>query len=626
MTWYVKYRVQFTDDLGVDWKVHIKEQAESSFTITDYTATGQPLTIEGYGDDDPFMQSVQGSKATIRIWNPEDFELLELFSAEMLQFQVIIYQDDTLFWKGYVLPETYQEAYNQAPLEANITATDGLGLLKEFQFSELDYGFTRRTYSKAIYDMLLLVGINGFTEYINIYHSGMDDGVGDSPLDQTGFDPQLFKTDHCYKALEDILGMFNAGIKQEQGQIVIYRYEEVKATMYGRKFTSATAKTAVTNTPDQFINRRDQFSYFKDVEGGTLTMLPLVSRHIINYDFGLKDSILRYWEFFNDDFEFSDLGGVWTILPWTFENTTPVPLYKMIPGEDKGIHLTVNDVEEAAHMEQVVEGLKARSEKFRLTFEYMFLNPGEETKEGRFFNCSLRNEGATTWYYDGNTQGWTTSSVGVGIRVFTGDIPPGNSDWKKADIVVGDDAGIKVDGSLRLRLFPFTVKTTWLVEKQVDVKIAYRNVQIIMTPAEGESGTGIGYTYNTGVSGRVIEHERVLGDGFTTSRHAENQLLSYAGIIDIDGDDPHVAEWSTRGNSEEKTIYEVINDEMGKQYVRPRQLIDLPVWSSGGFISGIGNMQDTLNKVGGNNRKFHVNIRSFDAKRRDYELILTELI
>ncbi len=176
----IKYRIEFTDDLGLDWKVHIKEEGATG--VIDYTATGSPLMFEGYGDDDPFNQLIQGSKVSINIWNPQDFVLLELFSAEILQFKVVVYLDDVLYWQGFILPEAYQERYNQAPLETSIVAADGFGLLKEFQFDDLEYEFTRQTFSQAVYDILSLIGINGFTEYVNVYHSGMSSGVGDSPL------------------------------------------------------------------------------------------------------------------------------------------------------------------------------------------------------------------------------------------------------------------------------------------------------------------------------------------------------------------------------------------------------------------------------------------------------------
>ena len=628
MTWYVKYRVEYTDDLGVDWKVHFKKQAASAFTIVDYQATGQPLIFEWYGDDDPFRQRIQGSKANISIWCPNDFELLDLFSADIQEYQVIIYQNSTLFWKGYVLPGEYQEAYDQPPLNVNIGASDGLGLLKEFQFDDLGYGFVRQRFAKVIYDILGLIEWTQFKEFINLYSSNMSSGTGDSPLDQVGLDPQLFKTATCYDALEAILKMFNAGIKQDIGEMIIYRFIEIQASMHGRKFTSATAKTYVTKNPDQFISRTAQPSHIRDVEGGALTMIPQASKHIINYDFGFKESALRNWDFHYDDFV---LDGTWTIPEWTVFNTPVIyPLNERETGEEHGIYIE-RGTGALGGVKQEIEGVKTRSPQFRLIFDYRLRNTGATSY---YINVTYRLSivGASTQYWRARDNVWSSNSDSE--SVFAGDAEPrsddhsGWSSWMKADILI---SGVPIDGKLVLELYEVATGT----DPWNQVKVMYKDVKLVMTPLAGGEDTGIGYTYPAATRGRIIEHEHILGDGFTSARHAVNQLLSYSGIINMydNGNilDPLTSGgtvWSTRGNTEEQTIYEVINDEMGAQYVRTRHLIDLPVWvdDPATFISSVGNLQDVLNKVGGNNRKFHVGVRSFNAKTRDYQLVVSEII
>ncbi len=623
MNWYVKYRAEFMDDLGIIWKIHIKEKASESFDIIDFECAGTPINFSWYGSDEVFDQNINGSKMDLNIWTKEDFQLLDLFSADQVQFQTIVYQDNNLFWKGYVIPGIYQEPYDQAPLLTSIRSTDGLGLLKEYQFKDLGYEFTRQKPSVVIYDILNLVGITQFTEYINLYCEGISDGTGDSPLDQLGVDPQLYDQDNCYQALESILETFNAGIKQDlDGKFVIYRYKEItEDTMYGRKFTGGTTKTAVSKDPDQVVKRNSNFSKICNVEGGTLSMIPQASRHIINYDFGLKESVLKNFDFHYDKFE---LNGAWSIPEWNLYQVLIYPLSEKIPGEEVGVYLKLEFPESSLHyIYQVIENVKSRSPAWKLSFRYKLRNTSSTAKNRKIQYKIIQDApGVTTQYWKQADGEWTTDPMFTNI-FYDGDVEPGWTDWVNFETVVN---GVPFSGDMEIQLWRSN-------HPDGDtVFISYSDVKLTMNPSVGPRDTGLGYTFLTGMNGRVLEHDRKLGDGFTSARQAVNTLLTYKGILNrwdnSDVIDPSTS-WHTRGNSQDQAILELINNELGQQYVRARHLIDYPVYIDNGpdiFISQIGNLQDPVNKVNGNNRKFHICIKSFNPKTRDYDLVLTEVI
>lgn len=90
--------------------------------------------------------------------------------------------------------------------------------------------------------------------------------------------------------------------------------------------------------------------------------------------------------------------------------------------------------------------------------------------------------------------------------------------------------------------------------------------------------------------------------------------------------------WNTRGGSENAPILELIGGELGNQFSRPKELLlSLPIWESDTVdntphLSLIANYQDSLNTVGGVNRKFVINQGSFDVKNRKWNIDLTEII
>ena len=622
----VKYRAEFTDDVAAVWRVDILKAEEEQIVYLELT--GDPINFSWFGADDPFSQPVQGSSVEIKIWNYTDFSLLDLFTSNDFQFKINVYCDDELFWTGYKLSDSYSEKYNQAPHETVITGVDGLGLLRNFQFKELEYT-SRTRISQIIYDILGKINIESFIEIVNIYKSGMSSGEGDSPFDQLGIDPQLFQTNNLHEVLESILLTFNAGIKQDQGDMYIYRFCELaNDTLYCRKFTGPTTKTAFTLSSVQNLKRTNYSSAFRDMEGGTMTMIPKASLHIINYDFGLKESALRNWDFHYDDFV---LDGTWSIPGWgVTANTVVSPLSVRLPGEEKGIYVdrTISGGG-ASFIHQTILNVKTRSPQFSFSFEFNIHNRESDAVTNRAARWRLRIVNGAQRWYNAETKAWVEHESPAFNQFFqpTETIPdPSEGRWYGWQKVEAEINGVPFDGDLTLEL-------SSLGEHDQDIGIVYRDVKLVMTPLAGGEETGIGYTYPAATRGRIIERDHILGDGFNSARHAVNQLLSYSGILNLfDGStvlDPLITgglEWSTRGNAEAKSLLEVINDELGSHYINSRQLIDIPVWSDGEFIFSVGAIQDTLNKVGEYNRMFLIMVRNFRPRSRDYDLTLAEII
>ena len=619
MAWGVKYRHQFYDIHEVIWTTDIHEE-DYSGDITTFKGSGDPLTFEFYGNDNIFDQNVLGSKMTLNIWVDSNFAYSDLFTSDDLEYKVIVYHGAVEYWTGYILANNYQEPYDHLPVMVSLVAIDGLGLLKNFKF--VDIGYTEReTISTMVYDMLELVGISSFTEYINIYEDSMDAAVGDSLLEQAGIDPDLFKESSCYEALEVILKTFNAGIRQDLNIITLYRFVEVaETTMYGRVFDSGSDNSSdVTKTPLQYLKRAAQASNLWDYDGGVRMIVAQAKETIVNYDIGYKQSALKHWEFLFDDFDES--GGVYTIDNWTSNGVIIKPFSLLVPGEDRGIHLDyLTQYAANQHITQVLENVKTRSPSFKLSFDYRIHNKTLDPLT-RDFHCVVYLIGdADTKYWDGDDQEWNTNALS-NIQTYKGDIPGGWNDWMHIDIPI---TGIPNDGDLYVKLYSAN-------DTSNDTTLSYRDVKLVMTPVEGTGESGIAYTVTGASTGKLIEEEMKLGSGFTVARYTVNQLLNYYGIINAYDSSEEIDPgntWFTRGNSEDVALLDLISSELGAQFAREKDKIDVPVRerTADTFLSLTGNIKDTSNTFGGNPRTFAITRGSYSVRMREWDLTLNEII
>jgi hypothetical protein len=625
MAYYTKYRTEFSEIEGIDWKVDIQQDLGGDPGITTLTATGNPLTFDWYGSDDILTQNIVGSKMSLNVWVDTDFQLIEFFTTEILKYKVIVYYGATPYWYGFLTADSYSESYDTVPYTATISATDGLGLLKEFKFSDLAYN-SRQSYAKVISDILALLSISSFTEYVNLYNADMSATTADSPFTQIGIDPDLFTTDNCYDALNTMLATFDACIQQDLGAIVIYRFLELKnATIYGRVFASAAVYSTTSKSTAQYINRVGTVSQLVDVNGGTLTALPQAKTLILNYDLGLKESALKHWEFNFDDFA---LIGTWTIPDWTASYAIMKPVSLAIPGEEKGVWLDCYVAGSPyKYIYQDLANVKTRSPSFIISLEYRTYN-ADVSLQNQTIYYLIVSIGASDKFWKGTSglgNAWSSTSVvppdATSTYWIDANTPSGWSDWKTKELLI---TSVPIDCTFRLYLYAS-------VSAAANVSIAYRNVKLVFPPTGGAENIGIGYTVTCSTIGKIIENEIHLGDGFTSERIAVNEIISYAGVMNgISGGSPITPSivWHTIGNTENIPILSIISQEQGTQYAQPRLLVDLPVVVLGSsFVSCTGTLQDSRNiNALSSVRIFAVNISSYSVADRFYQLILTEIL
>lgn len=273
MAFAVKYRTEFTDILGVDWRVDI-EKNNYVGSILQMQTTGNPLRIEYLTpSDDLLSDPIKGSTAKLNIECTTNFQYIDLYNEADMTYKFKVYYGSTptLYWQGWVSND-YSEPYDTVPYTVSITALDGLGLLKYIDFKNGSSIYSGRAYeSTVILNVLSKIGYTEFDEYVNLYDFYINNGVTDTPFNQIQLEQLVFEGEDCYTVLVEILKHYNAIIRQKNGRFVIYRPSElVNDTVYGRRITSSTI-TGISLTPDQYLYREgENTSNFRDFNGGML--------------------------------------------------------------------------------------------------------------------------------------------------------------------------------------------------------------------------------------------------------------------------------------------------------------------------------------------------------------------
>lgn len=146
-----------------------------------------------------------------------DGEYADMYTSDPYEFRVSVYKDETLLWQGFVSPELYSEPDAAPPYDVQITATDGLGELKNSIYEE-------RGAASILSHIMGLIG-----QYPIYVISGLRyvDSTGAISQDHDILNVRI-NLDHekgnsKYDVLQNLLTSLNANITQLNGRYVIFR-------------------------------------------------------------------------------------------------------------------------------------------------------------------------------------------------------------------------------------------------------------------------------------------------------------------------------------------------------------------------------------------------------------------
>jgi len=142
--------IKYKDDI----KIYILEK--------DYTGSSENKFLGGGGvtltKDNAGV--ICGTSLSFFIQADTDFEYLNFFETDPREYLVQLLKNDVIIWQGYLIGDEYREAFKDPPYDVAITATDGLGLLKNETYAPIATPTTKTTRIDVIRTILNNTGLD----------------------------------------------------------------------------------------------------------------------------------------------------------------------------------------------------------------------------------------------------------------------------------------------------------------------------------------------------------------------------------------------------------------------------------------------------------------------------------
>lgn len=232
MSWATKYRIIADSFKGEEWWADIQEE-DWPGGVTELRGNERPIVIKYIDNAESKYPAIQSSFCTISFVS-DTFDLESIISNDDKKYRVSIYRDAVLQWRGYLSTDDCQEEYTDGYKTYVLTASDGLGFLKEE-----DYKFRTGESGKDAYGKRLLLDVIAdclhytYTEldiYIqcNVYEQTMTDTGTYNPFDQCKLHTKLFLytpngPKNMYTILEVMMHCFQCTLFQQGGIWMIRR-------------------------------------------------------------------------------------------------------------------------------------------------------------------------------------------------------------------------------------------------------------------------------------------------------------------------------------------------------------------------------------------------------------------
>ena len=217
MAYGLKYKFKFDATNGMVYEVRILEKDFEG------TAVQRPLgsaPVIHMQENDP----IRATSVDLVLECQSDGEYVSLYTSDPRQYKVQIYRGTaSKIWEGFIATELYSEPDIAPPYDVKVTATDGLGVLKEYQY---ETGWGARTVREQLQQMLLVkTGLS-----LDLYTVSQLREYGDTAvnfLDEVKIDMDYMEGKSCYDVLSEMLTSMRCIITQWRDSWVIIRETDV---------------------------------------------------------------------------------------------------------------------------------------------------------------------------------------------------------------------------------------------------------------------------------------------------------------------------------------------------------------------------------------------------------------
>lgn len=214
MSYGLKYRLSFDSVSDTPYEINILEAGYDG-PVENRNLGSAPVLKMDDGE------AVRGTSLELSIETCFDGDLREFYTTDRKKFRVEVYRSGVLFWSGHILPELYSEPYISVPFDVSVTASDGLGLLKNIPF-----GLSGK---RSVFDVIKYCCeqtglVLNYVFASKLLATGMSGVAG--VYTQAFVDCNAFDDADCYEALEKVLITFGSYIKQKDCKWHVLRYTD----------------------------------------------------------------------------------------------------------------------------------------------------------------------------------------------------------------------------------------------------------------------------------------------------------------------------------------------------------------------------------------------------------------
>ncbi|WP_303181893.1 hypothetical protein [uncultured Butyricimonas sp.] len=279
----IRYILGFSSEkYNHDYRILVKEK-DYTGGVENKALGSAPILRQDDSDS-----GISGTSLELVIQADVDGELTSLYTVDNKKFLVELYRGDMLLWCGYVLPEQYSEPYISVPYDVSVTASDGLGILKDIPFA--------LTGERTLFDVIKYCCdqtsiLLDFEFVSSLRESSMSEN--DVMQVQTKLDVAIFSGKTCYEVLESCMISLDSFITQSENRWCVAKYTDLdkKSLIYsntgvkkGERYLDVGILGSIEND-------------FYPIGNLEKEILPAYKSTKLSYDYGKKVSFLSNYNF-----------------------------------------------------------------------------------------------------------------------------------------------------------------------------------------------------------------------------------------------------------------------------------------------------------------------------------------
>jgi hypothetical protein len=233
----LKYYYTFKSINNTAYRVEILENTELEVVAMEIANASAPFVVS-YQDVESKLETVLGSGAKFAIVGKSTFEYLDLYTANIQQYQVRLLKNGSIIWAGWLDTEYYQENFSlKENIDIDLTAAD-FNVLERIQYLQAD----GKPYEGIVsfFDVLKEVLVKLGLPLTNIYIGSATTATGVTlaaaetllhkvyAINRNYYDED-YKALDCRSVLEGILKPYCLTVKQVNNELFIYDIETLLA-------------------------------------------------------------------------------------------------------------------------------------------------------------------------------------------------------------------------------------------------------------------------------------------------------------------------------------------------------------------------------------------------------------